>query len=378
MPLTIPTDAETPVYGRECAHAFGFPEADYPSWFERCGAENLRVCEGGSCGLVYIPMGQFWGGRSVPMTGIAGVVVAPERRGGGTATRMMREAVQDLHARGVPLSALYPATVPLYQRAGYERAGGRYQVELDLRDVPNFRTGDLRRLDGPADEAMRAMYTAYAASRNGYLDRGEYVWNRTFRTQHKRVFGFAVGNEGYVALEHSKDYQGEMRVEVTDFVALTAAGGRRLLGLLADYRSISRTVSWHGGSPDLFLLLLPERRHEIRLTEYWMLRIVDVPAALSLRGYHPVSLALDLEVEDDVVEANCGRWRLSLENGIPHVERGGAGELKLDVRALAMLYSGFLPCCTLVTAGVASGGAESVERASALFAGPAPVTADFF
>jgi len=323
-------------------------------------------------------MGQFWGGRSVPMTGIAGVVVAPERRGGGTATRMMREAVQELHARGVALSALYPATVPLYRRAGYERAGGRYCIELDLRDLPSFRTGALRRVDGPEDAEMRSVYAAYARSRNGYLDRGEYVWNRTFRTFHKGMAcGFMVG-DGYVTLLHSKDYKGDMNVEVTDFVACSADACRRLLGLLADYRSISSRVSWHGAAPDLFLLMLPERRHEIRLTEYWMLRIVDVLSALGSRGYGPISLSVDLEVADDVVEANCGRWRLILEGGVPRVERGGTGELQLDVRALAMLYSGFLPCATLVTAGSAAGSAAAVERATVLFAGAVPATGDFF
>lgn len=378
MPLTLPTPSESPLYGRECAHAFGFPEADAPAWFERLGPENLRVCEGGSCGLAYIPMGQFWGGRSVPMTGIAGVVVAPERRGGGTATRMMREAVQELHAQGVALSALYPATVPLYQRAGYERAGARYVMELDLRDVPAFRTGSLRRVEGPGDAEMRSVYAAYASSRNGFLDRGEYIWNRTWRTFHKGMASGFLVSGGYLALLHSKDYKGDMSVEVTDFVALNADAGRRVLGLLADYRSISARVTWHGAAPDLFLLLLPERRHEISVSEYWMLRIVDVVSALGSRGYGPFSLSVDLEVSDDVVEANCGRWKVVVEDGLPRVERGGTGELALDVRALAMLYSGFLPCSTLVAAGVAAGSASAVERASALFAGAAPATADFF
>ena len=74
------SDAEREALGTILSHAFGFPMTDVPIWFERAGSENIyawRRDDAVAGGLITIPMGQFFGGRSVPTTGIAGVGVAP-------------------------------------------------------------------------------------------------------------------------------------------------------------------------------------------------------------------------------------------------------------------------------------------------------------
>src|SRR5262245_16037483 len=57
-------------------------------------------------------MRQWWHGRPVPMAGVAGVMVAPEYRGRGVGRRLMTALLDEIVARGYPLSALFPATVP--------------------------------------------------------------------------------------------------------------------------------------------------------------------------------------------------------------------------------------------------------------------------
>ena len=80
-------------------------------------------------------MTQWWHGRAVPMAGVAGVKVAPEARGGGVGRALTAAVLAEIEARGYPLSALYPATAPLYRSFGYEIAGGRYQVTLPSRSL---------------------------------------------------------------------------------------------------------------------------------------------------------------------------------------------------------------------------------------------------
>ena len=47
-------------------------------------------------------------------------------------------------------------------------------------------------------------------------------------------------------------------------------------------------------------------------------------------------------------------------------------ELSLDVKALASLYSGYLPPGELARLGMLSGSPEALAAAAATFAGPAP------
>ena len=84
--LHVATTDDLAPLGALLAHAFGFPPEDAAAWFERAGSENVlayREEAGVAGGLLLVPMGQFFGGRSVPMMGVAGVGIAPERRGSG-------------------------------------------------------------------------------------------------------------------------------------------------------------------------------------------------------------------------------------------------------------------------------------------------------
>ncbi|WP_372240400.1 sterol carrier protein domain-containing protein [Corallococcus sp. CA049B] len=73
-----------------------------------------------------------------------------------------------------------------------------------------------------------------------------------------------------------------------------------------------------------------------------------------------------------------GRFVLEVEGGTARVRPGGEGRLKLHVRALAPLYTGFLTPRALQLAGMLTGDDASLDAASALFSGPAPSLRDMF
>lgn len=85
---------------------------------------------------------QWWAGRQVPMAGIGGVVVRPDYRGRGVGRYLMEGVVDRARELGSTISALYPATLPLYRRVGYEFAGVRSRYAFraaalrDLGDTP--------------------------------------------------------------------------------------------------------------------------------------------------------------------------------------------------------------------------------------------------
>ena len=72
-------------------------------------------------------MRQYWLGQPVKMAGVASVKVAPEHRGRGIGRTLMTEALNLIAERGYPLSALYPATTPIYRSLGWELAGGKHR-----------------------------------------------------------------------------------------------------------------------------------------------------------------------------------------------------------------------------------------------------------
>lgn len=98
---------------------------------------------------------QWWGGKSLPMAGIAGVVVAPEHRGRGVGGLLMTAVLERSQSLGYPLSALYPATVPVYRALGFEFAGVEHKITVEsglVRELGRRSTVDIRRAT-PADAA---------------------------------------------------------------------------------------------------------------------------------------------------------------------------------------------------------------------------------
>ena len=97
-------------------------------------------------------------------------------------------------------------------------------------------------------------------------------------------------------------------------------------------------ISWFGGPNHPLLMLLQERHYEASLQMFWMIRILNVAAALEARGY-PLGQRTQchLEIEDDVIPDNTGRYVLEVEEGSARVNRGGNGSLRMHIRGLAPL-----------------------------------------
>ncbi len=379
-------DRVSPIVG----HAFGLTIDDVKPWLARAGVENVRVLERGSTvigGLLEIPMGQYFGGRSVSTLGVAGVAVAPHERGRGVAAGMMVSMLRQARARGFALSTLYPATVSLYRRAGYERAGACFTISFDPRtlEVERVRDVTIGEVEGTPEEVM-AIYRATAPRHAGYLDRGPYLWSRVSQPRKMTTKTFTVAHggevEGYVVVAHVM--AGEpSTVTVTDLAAKTPRAARAILRLLVEYRSLAATVKWKGGPSDVFTNLLPERHVTISMPDYFMVRVVDVERALVQRGW-PRSArgTVILEVADASLPENAGRWAVSLEDGRARVvvlsSDGGAPRATISERGLAALYTGHASAHVLVQAGWLEADEETCVLLDEWFAGPYPTTRDFF
>lgn len=379
--------------------AFGVEHAVAERWLETAGRGVLRRLDGGAgklaASLYDIPMGLFLGGASVPIQAIAAVAVMPEQRRAGVGKRIMEAALREAHGRGAALSVLYSARQPFYRRFGYELAGIHMEHKIDLaRAEPATRPdGSLRvRPFVEADfPAVARCFAAYARGRGGHLDRGEdrkgYIWTRVIDGRVVgNVLGFVVEDgrgevRGHTFYQHAGDPR-ESRLHLTDLVALDGEAARTLIAFLAGHSSIQKGASFTGGPTHPVLHELSEQVWSSRVVYPWMVRVVDVAGALSGRGYtRHMSAEVTLDVRDDLLPANAGAWRVAVRDGAAQVERvGGAGGpgLRLDIRALASLLTGYASAGELASLGVVEGPREAVEAAESVFAGPVPSMPDPF
>jgi len=349
------------------------------------GPENFRLIQQGTRvagGLAIHWMGQWFGGRVVPMAGLASVGIAPEYRGAGLAARLLTDVIGELHEKNIPLSALYPATQRLYRKVGYEQAGHRVRYAIAPRDIGLAdRTLAVHAVDALDHSRFKDLYQELAREQNGVLDRSAALW--TFATRDRGahwayLFGPEETPEGYVVFRQQAG-QNAYEVLISDWAVRTPRAARRLWTLLADHSSQASRICWSSGASDWLVLALPEQTWEHLHWDRWMLRIVDVVGALSARGWPPgVTGELHLAVSDDLIPDNNGCFVLTVADGRTTVEPGGRGDLKTDIAGLAPLYSGLFTAHQLQTMGKIDASSESLAVADRLFAGPQPWMLEHF
>ncbi|MCX4245169.1 GNAT family N-acetyltransferase [Paraliomyxa miuraensis] len=383
-------EAEREVLSEIMGHAFATTPAGMVGWLERLGYDQLRVLRGPdgvrAC-LGLVPMGQIFGGRSLPIVGIVGVAVRSDWMRRGMATALMGRALHEIRAGGVAASSLYASTASLYRRVGYECAGSRHLAELLPLLAPSFRepTPPLRARQATPDDlpAVQALYRSVAGHHEGFLDRGPYVWARLCDERfgvraHGLLFDDDDGLAGYL---YYRKHPGadRHRVEVTDACARSPRAWRRIWIALGDLGTMVDCIELPTAPHDPLYLHHPDPRFAVRLQENWLMRVTDVVAMLEGRGYAPgVAGRVELRLEDPVLPEQAGAWQLEVEGGRGRLVRGGAGRLQLDARGLAAWCSGFVSPHALVQLGLGQGPPPVLELAGAIMAGPQPWMREMF
>lgn len=379
--------------GQLLSQCFNAPVSEWSLYSKRLGLENFRaVRTGGQVvgGLCIHHMGQWFGGKSVPMAGIASVGIAPEHRGTGAAAALMTNTLKELHTQGIPISTLYAATSVLYRKVGYDQGGNYCRLAVPISRIQLSGTASLKEVRTlpihsvePADHSVfHELYRQQAIANNGNLDRGRTIWEQVVDPQGAAIFAYLIGSaqhpEGYVIFTHKPGTKG-YHLQIRDMVALTPAAVRRLWIFFADHRSQAEDIIWYGSTGDPLLSLLAEQTYQIVSLERWFLRVVDVPKALMLRGYPlGVTTQLHLEIQDSLLPDNNGQFILTVSEGRGEVTKGGRGEFRLDVRGLAPLFTGLLTPHQLRRIGQVEATTEALSAATQIFAGSEPWMPDFF
>ena len=373
--------------------AFGvYPAENRASWLY---AARLRAGQGlflgaftggtpAGAAMVH-DMRQFWAGRSVGCAGVAAVKVAPEYRGRGIGRRLMTELLDLIAARGYPLSALYPATMPIYRSLGWELAGAKHRFTIPARSLLALREPDAAargagvghqdvaiRRAGPADAAR--VIGIIGESHRAARDCGPVTWDEGPAAEwlgHPDRYTYLAGetaDDGFAAYQWDSDDLWVERVHARSPHAL-----RALWSIIASHSSTADNVTGLSGPADPFWWLTRERDATITRRSMWMLRVVDLPAAIAARGFPAaVSASVPLEVSDQVRPGNTGRWQLTVTDGTGRLAQNegvsSPAPLHLGPRGVAALYAG-TPLATLRLAGLASGGTQEADDAlDAVFA----------
>lgn len=163
-------------------------------------------------------------------------------------------------------------------------------------------------------------------------------------------------------------------LDVMWFGSADAGARLALMRRLTDFDLIGKTVNWVAPD-DPLVLWAPTVRGLGGLSDSLWLRVVDLPKAVSERGFAG-ACDLVVEVRDDLLSDNAGRWRWHVDaSGRGTVERtDDPADLSLGITDLAAVWLGGETVAARARAGFViertPGATASLSRALATPTGP--------
>lgn len=312
-------------------------------------------------------------GARVPAALVTAVAVRATDRRRGLLRRLMNHQLTELQDAGQEsIAVLWASEGRIYQRFGYglstRNANMRVESrELSLRRVPEC-SGTLRTVEpASARQDLEQVYSRALPQHPGWFSRSENWWSAcmidpasarkgaskiraTLYSQDGRV-------DGYVLWRFQQGFspsgpKGE--VLVLELATATPEAHAALWQHLLTMDLTRIVTVGYSAIDDAVVHMVNEpRRLQMRVADGLWLRIVDLPSALAARRY-AAAVDVVLEVSDEVLPTNAGRWRLRVgDDGWATCDRCVTAEpdLACDIADLGAIYLGGTRLGALVDAG---------------------------
>ncbi|HZX02941.1 GNAT family N-acetyltransferase [Kribbella sp.] len=336
-------------------------------------------------------------GAVVDAAHVTGVGVRATHRRRGVMSRLIGRQLRDVPEA---IALLWASESAIYGRFGYAACAWSTDYEVDLHRVGP--TNDRVRPDAlgvlTADEALKELPSVLRRlqeQRPGVSGRSDLRWQKRLRDKPEHRNGsiarqILVHRDQDGAIDGYALWRGKMNwlpvgpaneVQLEELVALDATAYRELWQYLLTMDLSSKLTYGHAALDEpLQQLVNTPTALDRRISESLWLRVTDVSRALQQRQYVvPVDVVLD--VTDGLIEANTGRFRLTVDGSSVTCQRTeDPADLSLSVTELGAIYLGERSLAEFAATGrVVEHTPGALYRTAAAFRWPvSPVSLEIF
>ena len=370
--------------------AFNIPQDEIAFWqsIDPLTKENSRCLfdDAGRllCGMGIVDEGALYfnSPAPIPTALITAVASPPEHRRKGYIRELFLGMFEEQRANGIALTALYPFYFPFYRSFGYELAhdAAHYTVKIeqfkpwrkaagtgkfvpvDTKAIASKVTGAQGKKGNAKDtpgaegdlEKLDAIYTRWARQNIGNIARSKRVWLHKFTHKKEHIPTYLYYNEegmpsGYIIyhLEDKGDWVREL--DIHEMMAVDRQAWEAIYGFIFNHDSqVNKATFWLPVDAAFASLLPDPREADVKVRPGYMLRLLDIEGAFRQRTFQPQAEgAFTFTLTDEMLPAVSGTYHVRVKDGKADVEKLGAGKegkagIRLDERALAQLYGGYI------------------------------------
>lgn len=312
---------------------------------------------------------------------ITSVSTYPEYSGKGIMSRLMRQSLARMREKNQPLALLYPYSIPLYRRFGWEIISNKISYSVKDRQIPSKAkaAGFVRRVDwGNAD--FMALHTRFARQTHGCLLRNALAWEEYWRWDEDDT----VVAVYYNAQEQPLGYmvyliKGDV-MHIKEMIYLNREAQKGLWEYIHAHDSMIDEVrgNTYFNEPIAFDMEDGDIKETIR--PYIMGRIVDVKQFLADYRCDPVErdTCIALEIDDPVLAWNNRTFTVLFQSGrCLLVNAQPEYRLRMSIATLTTLLLGYKTAAQLFRLERIEGDAASIARLDDVIMHETPYISDY-
>ena len=316
-----------------------------------------------------------------PVGFVTSVCTYPEYSGRGIMKRLMHQSLEHMRQRQQPVALLFPYSIPLYRKMGWEIISNKISYTVKDRQIPSQlqAPGRVHRVNWD-NEDFRNLHAQFAAATHGCLFRNALAWEEYWRWDEDdtvvAIYYDAAGKpSGYMVYLIKDDI-----MYVKEMSYLTREAQQGLWEYINAHDSMIDEVrgSSYYSEPIAFELDDGDIRETIR--PYIMGRIVDAEQFFPKYRCDPTAenVTIAFEIEDHFLPWNNKTVTVLFHRGECSLSAAAAKHhVKLSIATLTALMLGYKTATKLQRLGRIEGEERAVRLLDDVLLHEAPYISDY-
>ena len=282
------------------------------------------------------------------MGGITGVTTYPEYTGRGLIHSLMRYVIDYMHKKKLPISFLYPYSIPFYRKMGWEIVSDKLTFTVKDTQLPKaFPVRGMVERVSLDSEDFHNVYSYFAMQHHGALIRDRLAWDEYWRWENDDMIVALYYNEEHKPLGYLVYYIANEIFHIKEMVYLTSEARHGLWNYISAHFSMITQVRGDNYSGEPMAYLFEDSEIEETIAPYIMARIVDVESFLQEYPWQiqPEDFKIHFRVTDGLASWNQGDFLVSWHEGETTCERVEDNQsinvVELDIDTLTALMMGY-------------------------------------
>ena len=316
-----------------------------------------------------------------PVGFVTSVCTYPEHTGHGIMKRLMIQSLTRMRENHRPFALLYPYSIPLYRRLGWEIISNKMTYIVKDTQIPRKiqEPGYVRRVEWN-DRQFMDLHTKFAQKTHGCLYRNNLAWEEYWRWDEDDTVVAVYYDQHATPMGYMVYLIKDDIMHIKEMIYINREAHEGLWEYIRAHDSMIDEVRGNSyfNEPIAFEMDDGDIREMIR--PYIMGRIVDVEEFLHLYHCSPEEkgVCFDLDIDDAFLPWNNRPFRVWFEGGnCTLTDRDPDYELRMSIATLSTLLIGYKTAAKLARIGRITGSDEAIARLDHALLHEAPYISDY-